>query len=490
LRSMKPTVFRNGDMTSGPNILRAAQAIGEPQLIAVTATADAPTRADIIKKLFRAEPKVFVRSFDRPNLHLAMRRTFDGARHIEALVKRHKGSSGIIYCATRKETEKLSERLGRVGISALPYHAGLEGAVRSAHEDEFLRHDGVVIVATIAFGMGIDKPNVRFVCHAGLPESIESYYQEIGRAGRDGLPAETLALFSDANILFRERQICESDAAPERKRIQKRKLNSLIALCESSRCRWQTLLAAFGETSGPCGNCDICDGRWPFFNGIVAAQKVMSAIHRTLGRFFPGHLANILIGRVTAAGRRHGHDLLPTFGVGKEFTPAEWRTIFYQLQAVHLITQDPEDRDRWVITADGRAVLLGEAPLMLRGGIALSSGRKADARQCLGAIETAQAKDPALPRQAFEPAGRESKLAALTATQSSLLAALKTKRLEVAKSQKQPAFAIFHDGVLIEMAKLRPKTREDLLAIPGIGPERIARYGAIFLAVITNHSES
>lgn len=471
-------------------IAQAAQEIGDLQLIAVTATADAPTRADIIKKLFPAGPKTFVRSFDRPNLYLAMRRTSDVARQIAAMVERHRGSSGIVYCATRKDTERLSAYLGQIGVSALPYHAGLEPAARSAHEDEFLRHDGVVIVATIAFGMGIDKPNVRFVCHAGLPQSIEAYYQEIGRAGRDGLLAETLTLFSDADILLRERQINESDRPPERKRMEKRKLHALVALCESPRCRRQTLLAAFGETSEPCGNCDICNRKWPFFNGAIAAQKIMSAIHRTSGRFFAGHLANVLTGRITEAVKRHGHDLLPTFGAGKEFTSSEWRSIFYQLQAAGLITQDPEDHDRWVIMAAGKAVLKGEAPLTLRGGISLSSGRKADARRCLNAIEATQATEPVVPRETLAPNKPVLRAAELTACQSNLFSALKAKRLALASKEKQPAFVIFRDSVLIEMAVRRPRTREDLLLIPGIGPAKAARYGAIFLAVIANHRAS
>jgi ATP-dependent DNA helicase RecQ len=464
----------------------AAQTIGDVQLIAVTATADAPTRADIVKKLFSVKPQIFVRSFDRPNLHLAMARKTDAARQIEAMVNRHKARSGIVYCGSRKGTEKLSQQLSQKGVSALPYHAGLEAAIRSAHQDEFLRHDGVVIVATIAFGMGIDKPNVRFVCHADLPQSIEAYYQEIGRAGRDGLSAETLTLFSDADILLRERHINEGGAPQDRKRMEKRKLNDLIALCESPRCRRQTLLAAFGEVSKPCGNCDICGGKWALFNGAIAAQKVMSAIHRTSGRFFSGHLGNLLAGRTTEAIRRHGHDLLPTFGVGKEFKPAEWRSIFHQLHAADLIAQDSEDRDRWILTGAGRAVLKGEAPLTLRGEIPLPGGRKADLRRSLEEIEVVQAEDPAPPREAFKPLKPGSETAPLTANQNRLLAALKAKRLEVAREQKQPAFIIFHDRVLLEMARRRPKTQEDLLLIPGIGPAKAASHGAVFLAVIAN----
>jgi ATP-dependent DNA helicase RecQ len=467
-------------------LAEATRAIGDVQLIAVTATADAPTRADIVKKLFSVKPQIFVRSFDRPNLHLSMARKADPARQIEAMVARHKGQSGIIYCGSRKGAEKLSQHLSQEGVPALPYHAGLEAAMRSAHQDEFLRHDGVVIVATIAFGMGIDKPDVRFVCHADLPQSIEAYYQEIGRAGRDGLPAETLTLFSDADILLRERQINEGGALPDRKRMEKRKLNALIALCETPRCRRQTLLAAFGEAAKPCGNCDICDGKWALFNGAIAAQKVMSAIHRTSGRFFSGHLGNLLAGRTTEAIRRHGHDLLPTFGVGKEYKPAAWKSIFHQLHAADLIAQDPEDRDRWILTGAGHAVLKGEAPLTLRGDIPLPGGHKVDLRRGLAEIEAAGTEDPAVPRKSFEPAKPESAGPPLTAQENRLLAALKAKRLEVARDQKQPAFIIFHDSVLIEMARRRPQTPEDLLLIPGVGPAKAARHGAIFLKVIAN----
>ncbi len=465
----------------------AGASTGSIQLVAVTATADAPTRADIVRKLFPSEPHLFIRSFDRPNIHLSMRRKGDVAHQIEAMIARHRGRSGIVYCASRKGAEKLSARLSANGVAALPYHAGLAPEIRSAHQDEFLRCDGVVIVATIAFGMGIDKPDVRFVCHADLPQSIEAYYQEIGRAGRDGSSAEALTLFGDADILLRERQIAEGDAPPERKRVERRKLNALLALCETPRCRRQTLLAAFGEASKPCGNCDICDGAWPFFNGVVAAQKVMSAIHRTSGRFFSGHVANLLIGNATAAIKRHGHDLLPTFGVGKEFKPSEWRSIFRQLHAADLIMQDPGDRDRWVVTPAGRDVLAGEALLELRADLDLPSGRSVAVTRALRQIDAA-ADDSASEHQSeFREATHKANGADLTATQHRLLATLKAKRLEIARAQKQPPFVIFHDSVLIGIATARPRTLEELRRVQGVGPAKLERYGAILLDVIANH---
>jgi len=451
----------------------AARVIGDVQLIAVTATAGAPTRADIVNKLFPVNPQIFVRSFDRPNLHLAMARKTDPERQIETFIARHKGHSGIVYCNSRKGAEKLGQRLAQKGILALPYHAGMEAALRSAHQDEFLRHDGAVIIATAAFGMGIDKPNVRFVCHAGLPQSIEAYYQEIGRAGRDGLPAETLTLFSDDDILLRERQIDESGAAQDLKRMEKRKLNALIALCESPRCRRQALLAAFGEASEPCGNCDICDGKGALFKGTAAAQRLMSAINRTSGRFLSGF--------------QWSGALLRAFGRGKEFRPAQWRSIFRQLRAADLAGQDPQDRSRWILTQSGRAVLDGEAPLALCSGTSVSAGRQADVLHILEEVQGAGTGDPLPPREAFKPLKPVGEMAPLTANQDRLLAALQARRLEIARKRKQPASTIFDDRVLIEMARKQPKTDEDLRAIPGVGPDQAARHGAVFLKVISNY---
>ena len=302
----------------------AADALGHPQIIAVTASADPATRDEIAAKLFRRVPKRFVRSFDRPNLHLAIARKADALHQIKTFVGKHKGAAGIVYVASRKGVEKLAAELSADGSWALPYHAGMEAHLRHAHQDEFLRARGVIVVATIAFGMGIDKPDVRFVCHADLPGSVEGYYQEIGRAGRDGQRSDTLMLWGEGDIRLRERQIALSDAGLDRKAMEQQRLNALLALCESPRCRRQTLLAAFGEEGMACGFCDICDGAHSMFDGVVAAQKAMSAVLRTSGRFFPGHLANLLIGKTTDAIARHRHDDLPTFGVGGEFGAAEW----------------------------------------------------------------------------------------------------------------------------------------------------------------------
>jgi len=472
---------------------QAADALGIRQLVAVTATADPPTRAEIINKLFREKPSVFVRSFDRPNLRLAMQRKINGMRQLDAMLARHKRESGIIYCGSRRGVEKLAEALASAGHAALPYHAGMEPAMRSAHQDAFLKSEDMIIVATIAFGMGIDKPNVRFVCHADLPQSIESYYQEIGRAGRDGLPADTLTLYGEADIQFRERQIHESEAPAERKRLELRRLSALVALCETPRCRRQTLLAAFGETIEPCGNCDICEGRWRMFDGAVIAQKAMSAILRTSGRFFPGHLTNLLIGRATDAVIRHSHHLLPTFGVGKEFEAVQWRSVFRQLQAANLIEQDLEDHERWVLTEAGRAVLAGKAPLALRSDKPAASQR--DLTRGLAAIDAASEDE----RPKGTQTRSQTRVSAggmpshdgrpLDARALRLFAALKSKRLEIAKAVQKPAYVVFTDRSLIEMAVRRPKTQGDFARIYGVDKVKTSAYAPAFLAIIAAEEE-
>ena len=290
--------------------------LGGVQTVAFTATADAATRADIVAKLFGAPPAEFVHGFDRPNLRLAMQAKAGGRKQITDFIGQRHGQSGIVYCSSRRKTEELAEALRGGGVNALAYHAGLEPGERSRNQDTFLQDDGVVMIATVAFGMGIDKPDIRFVLHADMPSNIESYYQEIGRAGRDGLPADTLTLYGMGDIRLRRLQIDESEAEPAQKRIDRQRLNALVSLCELPRCRRQTLLAYFGETAETCGNCDFCCDGAEVIDGTIAAQKALSAIVRTGERFGTEHLASVLIGENSELVEKFGHDCLTTFGVG------------------------------------------------------------------------------------------------------------------------------------------------------------------------------
>jgi ATP-dependent DNA helicase RecQ len=447
--------------------LGSAQAeLGGVQTVAFTATADTATRADILGKLFRRDPTVFVHGFDRPNLALRMRAKTSGRGQVMDFVRAHFGQSGIIYCGSRRKTEKIAEFLRDSGANALPYHAGLEQGVRSRHQDMFLQEDGVVMVATVAFGMGIDKPDVRFVLHADLPANIESYYQEIGRAGRDGLPADTLTLYGMGDIRLRRMQIDEREASDEQKSVDRKRLNALVGLCESARCRRQILLAYFGEAAQPCGNCDICLDGAQVVDGTIAARKALSAMVRTGERFGTEHLANLLCGEGTQAILKFGHDQLPTFGVGKEHGKPEWRSIFRQLHGAGLIALDIAGHGGWTITPEGRCVLRGAATFALRRETlkdTLKPLRRA-AREATGAAlaEAAEA-DPAL----FE--------------------ALKRRRLELARDRGVPAYLVFADKSLIDMAKRKPRTPADMSRIHGMGEVKLAQYGHVFLEVIRRH---
>ena len=441
-----------------PEYLRlreVAEALNGVQTIGVTATADAPTRAEIAARLFVRRPEIFVRSFDRPNLFLAMRPKSDATRQLIDKLYAHRGETGIVYCASRRRTEELAAEFVRAGRRALPYHAGLEHSVRATNQDAFLREDDCVVCATVAFGMGIDKPDVRFVFHADMPSSIEAYYQEIGRAGRDGLPADTFTLYGAGDIEVRRRQIAESGAPEERKRVETAKLDDLVALCETARCRRQTLLAMFGEESGPCGHCDVCQGAVRLIDGRIEAQKALSAILRTSGRFFFGHLANILSGKATEAVERHGHDQLRTFGVGKDRTPADWRGVLRQLQSGGLIERDWSDRDRLTLTDEGWRVLRGQTPFGLREDVVNRKARR-------------RSRAPAAPASA----------------DANLLAALKALRGAIAAAQRQPAYVIFADRTLIEMATERPRRLDELAGVHGVGAVKLKKFGSAFLAVI------
>jgi ATP-dependent DNA helicase RecQ len=440
-------------------------ALGGVQTVAFTATADAATRTDIVAKLFGRPPTVFVHGFDRPNLRLAMRAKDGGRKQVLDFVAARRGQSGIVYCSSRRKTEELAEFLCQNGAKALPYHAGMEGAARSRNQDAFLQEDGVVVAATVAFGMGIDKPDVRFVLHADMPANIESYYQEIGRAGRDGLPADTLTLYGMGDVRLRRMQIDDSDAPDEQKRVDRQRLNALVSLCESPRCRRQTLLAYFGETAAPCGNCDFCCDGAEVIDGTVAAQKALSAMVRTGERFGTEHLTNVLIGDSTEAIEKFGHDCLPTFGVGKEYGKQEWRSIFGQLHGAGIIALDITGYGTWSVTEAGRRVLKGAAPVTLRKDTLKPATRK-NAR----AVANAAA------------------LATGAAGDSELFEALRKRRSELAKEQHVAAYVVFADKTLIDMARRKPATAAEMGAVHGVGEAKLRQYGDIFLDVIRQYA--
>ena len=452
--------FRPEYLTLG-NLAR--QIGGRLQTLAFTATADAPTRGDIVEKLFAAEPRVFVRSFDRPNLRLAFKPKERSTRQVLSFVQAHRGESGIVYCASRRKVEEMAEALMAAGIRARPYHAGLDKAVRDANQDAFQQEDGLVMTATVAFGMGIDKPDVRFVCHADLPSNVEAYYQEIGRAGRDGLPADTLTLYGLGDMQLRRLQIEQGDSSDERKRIERQRLNALLALAEAPRCRRQTLLAYFGEASEPCGNCDLCVEGVELFDATVDAQKAMSAIVRTGERFGMEHLVAILTGDLTDNISKFNHDQLPTFGVGKNRKAADWRSIFRQLSAVGLIAQDLMEHGRWRVTDEGWAVLKGRQKVELRK-IAASAASKGERRD----------------RRAVVPS-------IVSDADSALLDTLRALRTRLARAQNVPAYVVFSDRTLVELATHRPSSLAAMREIHGIGDAKLERYGAEFLAAIEPH---
>jgi ATP-dependent DNA helicase RecQ len=448
------------------NLGEVAASLPGVQILALTATADAATRGDILGRLFARPPEVFVHGFDRPNLRLAMRGKNDGRRQLLDFIAGHKGECGIVYCSARRQTEDLAAFFEGKGIAALPYHAGMNSGARSANQDRFLQEDGFVMVATVAFGMGIDKPDVRFVAHANLPKSIEAYYQEIGRAGRDGLPASTLTLYGLDDMRLRRQQIEESEAPDEQKRIERRRLDALVALCEAPRCRRQTLLAYFGETTEPCGNCDLCAEGVELVDGTIFAQKALSAIARTGQRFGAEHLIALLRGQTTERIMQLNHHNLPTFGVGSDVSAQAWRAIFRQLYAGGVINLDVAGYGSWTITAHGREVLRGKAAVELRKEALVERGDKRPQRPASAAGESGQV---------------------LSGPDAALLQALKAVRRALATEKKVPAYVVFPDKTLLDMVHLKPQTRGQMAMVHGVGVAKLEQYGEAFLRVITNH---
>ncbi|MEM8957003.1 MAG: DNA helicase RecQ [Pseudomonadota bacterium] len=432
--------------------LRAA--LGVP-LAAFTATADAETRTEIVTRLFDGvQPETFLRGFDRPNIHLAFAPKDLPRTQILDFAGARRGQSGIVYCGTRAKTETLARALDEAGHTACAYHGGMEAEARRAVETRFQREDGLIVVATVAFGMGVDKPDIRWVAHADLPKSIEGYYQEIGRAGRDGAPAETLTLYGADDIRLRRAQIDESAAPPERRDADHGRLNALLGLAEALSCRRQTLLGYFGETAAPCGHCDLCDTPPATFDGTEAVRKALSAALRTGESFGAGHLIDILTGKTTQKVTTRGHDNLPTFGVGRDLSRDAWQGVFRQIMGHDLMRPDAERHGALVMTESARPVLRGEQSVTLRkDSVARSSPR---------------------------PAAR----ALVSDEDAPLLSALKAKRRALAEAQSVPAYVIFPDRTLIEMAERRPQSLDEMARIGGVGAKKLDRYGALFLEVV------
>ncbi len=440
-----------------PDYLRIGElrrALGAP-LAAFTATADAETQAEIVEKLFDGrEPETFLRGFDRPNIHFSFAVKDSPRKQILNYAAARKGQSGIVYCGTRAKTEGISAALNEVGHSACFYHGGMEAEDRRNVEARFQKEDGLIVVATVAFGMGIDKPDIRWVAHADLPKSIESYYQEVGRAGRDGAPAEAFTLFGPEDIRYRRQQIDESLAPQDRKMADHARLNALLGLAEALECRRKTLLGYFGEEAIPCGNCDLCDKPAEVFDATTPVRMALSAALRTGESFGAGHLIEILLGATNDRILERGHDNLPTFGVGKDYDRKQWQAIFRQMMGHDLLRPDPERHGGLRMTERARPILRGEEGVQLR----LDTIRAAKN----GNVVRTLVSDEDAP----------------------LLSALKAKRRALAEAADVPAYIIFNDKTLIEMAQARPQTLDAFSKIGGVGSKKLERYGKDFLEVI------
>jgi ATP-dependent DNA helicase RecQ len=443
-------------------LARLGEIFPDVSIAAFTATADEATRKDIAAKLFAGAGRTFVSGFDRPNIRLAVETRRDWKRQLLEFVGARPGDSGIVYCLSRRKTEEAAHFLAANGVRALPYHAGMEKDERQSNQDVFMTEAGVVMVATIAFGMGIDKPDVRYVFHANLPGTVEAYYQELGRCGRDGLPADAFMIYGLDDIRQRRMFIHEDDGDDAHKMREHKRLDALISYCEAPECRRRTLLSYFGESPEPCGNCDVCQDPPAVEDGSVHGQKALSAVYRTGQRFGAAHVIDVLRGADTEKIRTLGHDRLPTYGVGGDLDKETWRSIIRQLVASGFLRLDVAGHGGLSITEKGASLMRGEAVFRYR-------------------------RDTPRPGAKSVPAREKAAAAELADGDAGLFAALKELRLSIARERGVPAYVVFQDRALLDMARRKPRNESEFAEVFGVGKARLRDFSAPFLDLIAEY---
>ncbi len=442
---------------------------GVPRM-ALTATATELTRSEIIDRLALTDAATLISNFDRPNIRYQVQAKTDANSQLDRFLSGHRGEAGIVYCLSRKKTESVAARLNGLGYNALPYHAGLEAGVRAEHQRRFLNEDGLIIVATIAFGMGIDKPDVRFVAHLDLPKSLEAYYQETGRAGRDGQPAEAWMIYGLQDVVRLRQMVDESVASEAYKKHERDKLDTLLGWCEITACRRSPLLRYFGEEANTdCGNCDNCLQPPATRPGTTDAQKLLSAVYRTEQRFGAAHVVDVLLGKLTAKVKQHGHNSLSVFGIGSDKPAQNWRSIIRQLVVQGYLRADAERYGALVLTAASRPVLRGETEVLLR----IDPAAPARLKAVQSGAKRATAANADIPPE-----------------EQPLWEALRECRQRLAAEHGVPPYVVFHDSTLHQLLVQKPRKLEDMLGVSGIGHAKLERYGAAFLSVLLSEPQT